>query len=96
MHETTSRLQAWDIFDDWRDDWAVLQHLGADKELEAQVAWLLRHHCTNKEIVRVLSTALGRRVTERAVKYELERLGARLRLRGRAIVARRMERLVGE
>ncbi len=69
--------------------------LGA-RELEAQVAWLVRHHCANKEIVKVLPILLGRRVTERAVKHELERLAARLRLRGRTVIARRVERLIEE
>jgi len=88
-------LREWDIPDDWRDCYGALKGFGA-KEFEAQVAWLLRHHCTNKEIVKVLSTILGRRVAERAVKHELERLAARLRLRGRTSVARRVERLIEE
>lgn len=88
-------LRDWDIPDDWRDCYGALKELGA-KEFEAQVAWLLRHHCTSKEIVKVLSIILGRRVTERAVKHELERLAARLRLRGRTSIARRVERLIEE
>lgn len=86
----------WDILDDWRDCYAMLKEFGAKKALEAQAAWLLRHHCTNKEAAKGLSIILEKRVTEQTVKRELDRLSARLRLRGRSTIARRVERLTDE
>ena len=97
MQAVTDALRGdWDILDDWQDDRFVLRKLNGDREFEAQVAWLLRHHCENKEMVTILSSVLGKRVTEKAVKHALERLTARLRVRGRSNGARRMARLVEE
>jgi hypothetical protein len=88
-------LYDWDIADDWRDYHAVLEPLAAG-ELEAQVAWLVRHHCTNKETAKILSSIREERVTAESVKRRLDRLCARLGVNGRGCVARKLARLVDE
>ena len=88
-------LQDWDIMDGWRDDRAVLGvHVASD--LEAQVGWLVRHHCTNKDIAKLLSLIRGERVTTESVKKRINILCARLGVRGRGSVARRLARKVDE